>query len=93
MTVTTSSGITCSPDRATADKARPTTTQAHVVRAMSTTSSTLPEGITLPAPGLPLPIRTTRTSTNDCTIAAAQNTTIFAVRYAEGASPAARSRW
>ncbi len=80
MIVTTSIGITCSFERATDDNANPTRTQEQVVTAMSTINSTEPEGITLPRPGKPLPTNTIITMITDCTIAAAQKTTIFAVR-------------
>ncbi len=80
MIVTTSIGSTCSLERATDDNANPSTTQQQVVAAMSTISSTEPDGRTLPRPGKPLPRYTISTMITDCTMPAAQNMTIFAAR-------------
>ena len=96
MIATTSSGMICSAERASADRARPTIAAATVVNAMSTNNSRLRLPITLPAstaPGPhPLPMIAMAVTIADCTTANAVNTTILASRYAEVDKPTACSR-
>ena len=84
MTATTSSGMICSADLASADSARPTIAEATVVDAMSTNNSRLRLPITAPlstAPGPhPLPRIAIEVTIADWTTANTVNTNTLASR-------------
>ncbi len=85
-------GITCSLVVTTEEMSRPTTAEEKAVPKTHTPSSNQPGWMREPPPGPSLPIRTTPTSSADCSALTSSSTVTLDSRYICWESPTARSR-